>query len=101
SAALGCHLGFRQRRLTAIYSKKGQPCRAPDRTGAVPMADDISASVVTLHQPRPKKAKTGAERARAYRERKKRGAPLFFLAGPGRDAGRAYGTMFHPHRPQE
>jgi hypothetical protein len=35
------------------------------------MADDISASVITLHQPRPKKAKTGAERARAYRERKK------------------------------
>jgi hypothetical protein len=34
------------------------------------MADDISASVITL-QPRPKKAKTGAERARAYRERKK------------------------------
>ena len=35
------------------------------------MADDISASVITLHQPRPKKAKTGSERARAYRERKK------------------------------
>jgi hypothetical protein len=40
------------------------------------MADDISGSVVTLHQPRPRKAKTGAERARAYRERKKGGAPL-------------------------
>ena len=40
------------------------------------MADDISASVITLHQPRPKKAKTGAERARAYRERRKGGAPL-------------------------
>lgn len=43
------------------------------------MADDISASVVTLHQPRPKKAKTGAERARAYRERKKGGVPLSSL----------------------
>jgi hypothetical protein len=39
------------------------------------MADDISASVITLHQPRPKKAKTGAERARAYRERKRSEAP--------------------------
>lgn len=40
------------------------------------MVDDISASVVTLHQPRPKKAMTGAERTRAYRERKKGRAPL-------------------------
>jgi hypothetical protein len=39
------------------------------------MADDSSASVITLHQPRPKKAKTGAERARAYRERKRSEAP--------------------------
>jgi len=46
------------------------------------MADDISASVITLHQPRPKKAKTGAERARAYRERKKGGAPLPSLPVP-------------------
>jgi hypothetical protein len=46
------------------------------------MADDISGSVVTLHQPRPRKAKTGAERARAYRERKKGGAPLPSLPVP-------------------
>ena len=36
------------------------------------MADDTSASIITLHQPRPKKAtKTAAERAREYRQRKK------------------------------
>jgi hypothetical protein len=36
---------------------------------AVPMADESSvASIITLHQP--KKAKTGAERSRAYRQRK-------------------------------
>jgi hypothetical protein len=39
------------------------------------MADDISASVIPLHQPRPKKAQTPAERAKAYRERKKVAAP--------------------------
>ena len=39
------------------------------------MADDVSASVITLHQPRPKKAKTSAERAKAYRDRKKAAAP--------------------------
>jgi hypothetical protein len=40
------------------------------------MAKDDSASVITLHQP--KRPKTGAERARAYRERKKGGAlPTF------------------------
>jgi hypothetical protein len=43
------------------------------------MADDISAPVITLHQPRPKEVETGAERARAYRERKKGGAPLSSL----------------------
>jgi hypothetical protein len=36
------------------------------------MTDDTSASVITLHQPRPKKAKTGAEGAKLYRQRKKR-----------------------------
>jgi hypothetical protein len=36
------------------------------------LADDTSASIITLHQPRPKKAtKTPAERAREYRQRKK------------------------------
>jgi hypothetical protein len=39
------------------------------------MATDISASVISLHQPRPTKAKTPAERARAYRERKKSTLP--------------------------
>jgi hypothetical protein len=39
------------------------------------MADDISASVIPLHQAPPRKrAKTGAERARAYRQRKKASA---------------------------
>jgi hypothetical protein len=36
------------------------------------MADDTSASVITLHQPRPK---TAAERARAYRQRKRANVP--------------------------
>jgi hypothetical protein len=35
------------------------------------MADDTSASIITLHQPKPKKAKTPAERAREYRQRKR------------------------------
>jgi hypothetical protein len=35
------------------------------------MADDASASIITLHQPRPKKAKSAAERAREYRARKR------------------------------
>lgn len=35
------------------------------------MADDTSASVIPLHQPRPKRIKTGAERAKDYRRRKK------------------------------
>jgi len=63
--------------------------------------DEPIASVISLRQPKkPRKAKSGAERARAYRERKKGRRPPFFIAGPGRDAGRAFGTMFHPHRPQ-
>jgi len=39
------------------------------------MADDTSASVITLHQPRTKKAKTQAERAREYRQRKRANLP--------------------------
>ena len=35
------------------------------------MADDASASIITLHQARPQKAKTAAERAREYRARKR------------------------------
>jgi len=35
------------------------------------MADDTTASVITLHQPRPKRTKTPAERAKSYRQRKK------------------------------
>jgi hypothetical protein len=36
------------------------------------MADDTAASVISLHQVPPKKAKAGAERAKVYRQRKKR-----------------------------
>jgi hypothetical protein len=39
--------------------------------GAVLMADDTTASVNSLHQPRPKRAKTPADRAKTYRQRKK------------------------------
>jgi hypothetical protein len=39
------------------------------------MAIDTSASVITLHQPRPTKAKTPAERAREYRQRKRANLP--------------------------
>ena len=40
------------------------------------MADDTTAaSVVSLHQPRSKRAKTPAERAKAYRQRKKASVP--------------------------
>jgi hypothetical protein len=39
---------------------------------AIPTADGTVASVIRLHQP--KKAKTGAERARAYRQRKRQKA---------------------------
>src|SRR5882762_2357832 len=39
------------------------------------MADDVSASVIPLHQvPPKKKAKTGADRAKAHRQRKKASA---------------------------
>ena len=38
------------------------------------MADDVSASVIPLHQPRPKKTKTPAERAKTYRQRKRQEA---------------------------
>jgi hypothetical protein len=50
---------------------------------AVPATDEPIASIISLHQPKkPRKAKTGAERARAYRERKKGGAPLSSLPVP-------------------
>src|SRR5690349_5181190 len=39
---------------------------------AAPMADETVASIIPLHQP--KKAKTGAQRARAYRQRKRKKA---------------------------
>jgi hypothetical protein len=39
------------------------------------MATDTSASIVNLHQPQPTKAKSPAERARAYRERKRANLP--------------------------
>jgi hypothetical protein len=44
------------------------------------MADDTSASVITLHQPRQKTAKTPAERAREYRQRKKANLPAVIPA---------------------
>lgn len=45
------------------------------------MADDTTASVIPLHQaPLRKKDKTGAERAKAYRERKKQKASLIVAA---------------------
>jgi len=44
------------------------------------MADDTSASVITLHQPRPKTAKTPAERAREYRQRKRANLPAVMPA---------------------
>lgn len=46
------------------------------------MADDVSASIINLHQPRPKKALTPAERARAYRERKKAAASALPIPAP-------------------
>jgi hypothetical protein len=42
----------------------------PITNEAVPTADETIASVIPLHQP--KKAKTGAERSRAYRQRKRK-----------------------------
>ncbi len=44
------------------------------------MADDTTASIITFHQPPPKQAKTPAERAKAYRQRKKAKAPALPVA---------------------
>ncbi len=44
------------------------------------MADDTTASIITLHQPPPKRAKTPAERAKAYRQRKKAKVPALPVA---------------------
>jgi hypothetical protein len=49
---------------------------------AVPAADETIASVIPLHQP--KKAKTGAQRARAYRQRKRQKAKA--AASPNRES---------------
>jgi nucleotide-binding universal stress UspA family protein len=46
------------------------------------MADHGSASIVTLHQPRPPRAKTQAERARAYRQRKRAAALPAVIPAP-------------------
>jgi hypothetical protein len=46
-----------------------------------PIADDTAASVITLHQvPRQRKDKTGAARAKAYRQRKRQKAKLAISA---------------------
>jgi len=45
------------------------------------MADHDSASIVTLHQPRPPRAKTQAERAKADRTRKKANLPAVINGG--------------------
>src|SRR6266478_5025195 len=42
------------------------------------MADDTTASIITLHQPRPKRAKTPA--AKSYRKRKKASVPALPVA---------------------
>jgi hypothetical protein len=39
------------------------------------MADETAASIITLHQPQTKRAKTPAERSKAYRQRKKASVP--------------------------
>lgn len=45
------------------------------------MADDTTASVITLHEvPRKRKDKTGAARAKAYRQRKRQGAKVITAA---------------------
>ena len=44
------------------------------------MADDTTASIITLHQPRPKRSKTPAERAKSYRKRKKASVPALPVA---------------------
>lgn len=44
------------------------------------MADDTTASIITLQQPRPKRAKSPAERAKAYRQRKNASVPALPVA---------------------
>src|SRR5262249_39745496 len=51
--------------------------------GAVSMADDTTASVIPLHQVPPKKRKTGAERSKAYRQRKRQKARAAVSADTG------------------
>jgi hypothetical protein len=46
------------------------------------MADDTSATIIPLHQPQKRRPKTGAERARAYRLRKKAAAPALPVPVP-------------------
>src|SRR5258706_13890586 len=55
---------------------------AQHRIEAVPMADESIASIIPLHQP--KKAKTGAQRARAYRQRKRQKAKV--AASPNKES---------------
>src|SRR5258707_14295436 len=55
---------------------------AQHRIESVPTADGSIASIIPLHQP--KKAKTGAQRARAYRQRKRQKAKA--TASPNKES---------------
>src|SRR5215470_6730397 len=46
---------------------------------AVPMADETSASIIALHQPRPKRARAPAKRAKSQRRGKKASIPALPL----------------------
>jgi len=64
------------------------------------VADDTSASIITLHQPRPKKAtKTPAERAREYRQRKKAGKSVTVTDLPLQVPASAPATVSTPATP--
>jgi len=69
-------------RMSSTYSRapparwRACNCRRAQRSQpkeAVPMADEILASIIPLHQPK-KKAKSGAQRARTQRQRKRQKA---------------------------
>jgi hypothetical protein len=61
---------------------------------AVPAADESIASIIPLHQP--KKAKTGADRARAYRQRKRQKANAAASPNSGSPSSE---SLILPNRP--